>query len=259
MADLIGSSLRNAEAIDLGSSRFQIGDQLAAGEIQSFKFNLGRNRSFLAKLKGLGTDMALVQDLNGNSQIDGGEILASSRAPRKKADWLKLHDIPSGTYFLQIFTADGNPARYRLAMGQKRFRGDNPEMEAFLETNDIREQNGLDPLALNTQLSKAAFKHSKNMALQDFFSHTGMDGSQSWDRIQAAGYDYSMAAENIAIGYETGQEVLDGWMGSESHRVNVLDPALTEIGFGYFYLESDVGNINYNYYWTQTFGKPANG
>jgi hypothetical protein len=259
MADLIGSSLRDAKAIELGSSRFQAGDQLAAGEIHSFKFNLGRNRSFLANLKGLGTDMALILDRNGNNQVDAGEVFASSRTPQEKADWLKLHAIPQGTYFLQIFTADGKPARYRLAMGQRRFKGDNPEMEAFLETNDIREQNGLDPLALNTQLSKAAFKHSKNMALLDFFSHTGMDGSQSWDRIQAAGYDYSMAAENIAIGYETGKEVLAGWMGSESHRVNVLDPDLTEIGFGYFYLESDFGNINYNHYWSQTFGKPANG
>jgi uncharacterized protein YkwD len=258
MADLADGSLRDAESIKLGASRFQAGDQLAAGEAHIFQFRLNRNRSFLAKIKGWGVDVELIQDRNNNRQINPGDVFASSRSPQNNAELFKLHDIPNGNYYLRIFTSDGRPSRYRLVMGQRRFKGVDPEMAAFLITNEFREQNGLPPFALNMQLSKAAFRHSKNMALQDFFSHTGLDGSRSWDRIRAAGYDYSMAAENIAIGYSSADEVINAWMGSAGHRENILAPDLQEIGLGYFNLSPDPGVYNYEHHWTQTFGSPAN-
>ena len=92
------------------------------------------------------------------------------------------------------------------------------------------------------------------MALQDFFSHTGIDGSTMTQRIGVAGYQFSSAAENIAAGYTTPEEVVGGWMNSPGHRANILNPNLTEIGVGYYCLETDPGTLNYNHYWTQDFG-----
>ncbi|NEP07952.1 MAG: CAP domain-containing protein, partial [Okeania sp. SIO4D6] len=95
-----------------------------------------------------------------------------------------------------------------------------------------------------------------NMALQDFFDHTGLDGSSAGDRIETTGYDFSAWAENIAVGYLTPEAVVEGWMNSPGHRANILDPNLQEIGVGYYFLENDTGSVNFNNYWTQVFGTP---
>jgi uncharacterized protein YkwD len=124
------------------------------------------------------------------------------------------------------------------------------------ETNHQRNLHGCPPLTLNQQLVTAGQGHSNDMALNDFFSHTGSDGSSPWDRIQATGYKYSLAAENIAAGYSTPQAVVQGWMNSAGHRQNILNCDLEEIGVGYRNLENDSGQVNYHHYWTQVFASP---
>ncbi len=123
-------------------------------------------------------------------------------------------------------------------------------------TNYYRAQNSCPALTLNTQLTNAGQRHSEDMAINDFFDHTGSDGSPPWDRIHAAGYQYSMAAENIAAGYTTPEAVVDGWMQRPGHRDNILNCALQDIGVGYYYLVNDTGNLNYKHYWPQVFATP---
>ena len=130
-------------------------------------------------------------------------------------------------------------------------------IERVLElTNAERTKAGLEPLKLNQQLADAADSHSDSMAEDDFFSHTGADGSNVGDRVQSNGYDYLALGENIAAGQQTAEEVVQGWMESPGHRANILNSDYTEIGIGYEYLENDTGTVNYNHYWTQVFGTP---
>ncbi|MBD1859810.1 CAP domain-containing protein [Leptolyngbya sp. FACHB-1624] len=117
------------------------------------------------------------------------------------------------------------------------------EQQVFDLTNQQRAQFGLAPLSLNLTLNDVAEKHSQDMAGNNYFSHQGRDGSQPWDRMRAEGYNYSRAAENIAFGQPTAQDVVTAWMNSPGHRQNILDPNLQEIGVGY-----------YDGYWTQNFG-----
>ncbi|MBD1844805.1 CAP domain-containing protein [Cyanobacteria bacterium FACHB-63] len=117
------------------------------------------------------------------------------------------------------------------------------EQQVFDLTNQQRIQQGLPPLTLNLTLNDVAEKHSQDMATRNYFSHQGLDGSQPWDRMRAEGYNYSRAAENIAFGQPTPQDVVTGWMNSPGHRQNILNSNLKEIGVGY-----------YNGYWTQNFG-----
>ena len=126
-------------------------------------------------------------------------------------------------------------------------------------TNIERVNAGLQPLTLNSQLADAAQDHSDNMATDDFFSHTGADGSNVASRVQDSGYQYSTVGENIAAGQTTAAEVVEGWMNSPGHRANILNANYTEIGIGYEYLENDTGSVNYNHYWTQVFGTSLNG
>jgi hypothetical protein len=124
-------------------------------------------------------------------------------------------------------------------------------------TNLERAKAGLKPLTLNNQLAQAAQGHSDNMAADDFFSHTGADGSDLGDRVRDSGYQYLRTGENIAAGQQTAEGVVSGWMNSPGHRANILNPNFTEIGIGYEFLENDRGSVNYNHYWTQVFGTPS--
>ena len=71
-----------------------------------------------------------------------------------------------------------------------------------------RTEVNLDPLEIDSQLSQAAQIHSESMADDDFFSHSGIDGSSPFDRIRDTGYQYTTAAENIAAGYQTPEAVV---------------------------------------------------
>lgn len=134
--------------------------------------------------------------------------------------------------------------------------------------NQERRRNGCNAnLTLSPKLSAAANRHSTDMALHDVFSHTGSDNSTLVMRVQAAGYVYSWLAENIAAGYKTPQDVVNGWISSSGHHANMVNCNLRETGVGYYYqaddqhtVRDDNGNISgpYYYYWTQVFGTPAN-
>jgi len=91
--------------------------------------------------------------------------------------------------------------------------------------------------------------HSADMAKNNYFRHTGLDGSTFVDRLERAGYPRSGAAgENIAYGYATAQAVVTGWMNSDGHRSNILNCSAKATGVGLAYR----GNTPY---WTQLFGR----
>ena len=123
--------------------------------------------------------------------------------------------------------------------------------------NEERSERGLNPLKLDNQLTNIAEDHSQSMAKNDFFGHKDpTDNSSSLDRINEGGYEWSRWGENVAAGYSTPEDVMEGWMKSPGHRKNILNPNFTEMGIGYEFLANDKGSVNYNHYWTQVFGTP---
>lgn len=123
------------------------------------------------------------------------------------------------------------------------------EEKSLLElTNAIRGREKLPLFQPHPQLFKAARDHSVNMAKQGEMNHI-LDGKNPNDRVRAAGYRPARLAENITWSSgATIAELIQGWMDSESHRKNMLDPNLKELGLGY--ARDDKGNI----YATQVFG-----
>lgn len=124
--------------------------------------------------------------------------------------------------------------------------------------NQERSNRGLSPLTQNNQLRQAARGHSQDMACNNFFSHTGSDGSSMGNRILAAGYSYSWAAENIAASSSGGyspQSVVMGWMNSAGHRKNILNENAKHIGIGFRYV-SDGNQGDLDAYYTANFGRP---
>jgi uncharacterized protein YkwD len=107
------------------------------------------------------------------------------------------------------------------------------------------------PLAMNASLRTAARGHSLDMATQNYFSHTSLDGRTFDQRIRDAGYTAPTAlGENIAAGYSTPQAVVDGWMTSTGHCSNNMSPSYKSIGIGYAF----AAGSNFRHYWTQDFG-----
>ena len=120
--------------------------------------------------------------------------------------------------------------------------------------NAERADNGCRvPLVIDRRLASAAQSHSKNMDAGQFFAHEDPEGRHPWDRMEAAGYRYRLAAENIGAGFPTAERMVEAWMNSPGHRANILNCELTETGVGYVH---DVG-AHYRDYWTQDFGRPA--
>ncbi|GAB3989062.1 CAP domain-containing protein [Spirosoma daeguense] len=106
------------------------------------------------------------------------------------------------------------------------------------------------PLSLNSRLNGASNKHAVDMADYNYFSHTGRDGSQPWDRMTREGYQWIVAGENIAAGFTTPRSVVTAWLNSPGHCANIMNPGFQNVGVGYGYNISS----NYDHYWVTKFG-----
>ena len=120
------------------------------------------------------------------------------------------------------------------------------EQQVLELVNQERAINGLHLIAADPLLTKAARDHSEDMAQNNYFSHTGLNGSAPNQRIAATGYSFNSWGENIAAGYFSAASVMNGWMTSSGHRANILGSQFCDIGIGY----APAGRI-----WTQTFAR----
>ena len=97
--------------------------------------------------------------------------------------------------------------------------------------NQARQNEGLEPLKVNVQLSKLAADFAQDMRNRKFFAHVDPDGKDPFDRMAAVGIDFPNAGENITLSpdVETAHRML---LESPLHRENILNPKFTEIGIG---------------------------
>lgn len=101
------------------------------------------------------------------------------------------------------------------------------------DTNDARVANGVKPLTLNTELARAAQAKANDMAARNYWSHNTPAGNPPWIFVEAQNYQYEKIGENLAAGFSDSLATINGWMASPHHRENMLDPAFSEVGFGF--------------------------
>ena len=99
------------------------------------------------------------------------------------------------------------------------------------DTNVEREKASLPDLKTNDQLTSAAFAKAKDMFANNYWAHVSPSGVTPWKWIGDAGYNYTVAGENLAKNYPTAQATLNAWMGSTTHRENILNPQYQDVGF----------------------------
>ena len=97
-------------------------------------------------------------------------------------------------------------------------------------TNESRVSGHLQPLKANSQLDIAASEKLNDMAIKEYFAHTSPQGVTPWFWIKKSQYSYSVAGENLAIGFFTAKETVQAWLNSPSHRANILNPKYQDIG-----------------------------
>ena len=100
-------------------------------------------------------------------------------------------------------------------------------------TNTQRSANGAASLSLNSKLNAAAQAKANDMAARNYWSHNTPEGNPPWVFIEAQGYSYQKLGENLAAGFSSEDSTVAGWMASAPHKANLLDPAFSEVGFGF--------------------------
>jgi uncharacterized protein YkwD len=116
------------------------------------------------------------------------------------------------------------------------------EDEVVRLTNELRIAHGLRPVQPSEALRRAARAHSADMGMRRFFDHLDPDGRTPFERMRAHGHPRP-AAENLAHGQRTAQEVMQDWIRSPGHRANLLIADARFLGVGFS-----------RSFWTQNFG-----
>ena len=129
----------------------------------------------------------------------------------------------------------------------------NVNKEVLLQlVNDVRKAGcncgnvampSVSTITWNDLLATASYYHSRDMNDNNYFNHTGADGSSPGDRITAVGYKWRSYGENIAWGQPNEKEVINSWLKSEGHCRNIMNANFKEMGVA-----------RAGAYWTQVFG-----
>lgn len=174
-------------------------------------------------------------------------------------------------YWTQVFgtpLSNSNNTVVKGASSEKTPSADNTSVNtsanrvSFVEQltgliNQERIEAGLDSLSVDKQLSQAARQHSRDMAINDFASYKSPDGSTPGDRLEEAGYEGSVWGENIVLGSNDAEAVIDYLVENGSSSDNIFNPDFEDIGIGYKFLGNDTGSVNYKHYVTIDFGAEA--
>jgi uncharacterized protein YkwD len=99
-------------------------------------------------------------------------------------------------------------------------------------TNSSRASENLSQLQISPLLTRAAQAKADDMLARQYFSHNTPDGKAPWTFIQATGYNYITAGENLAVDFTEAESVEQAWMQSPGHRANILNKNFEQIGIG---------------------------
>ena len=117
------------------------------------------------------------------------------------------------------------------------------EAQVLESLNRERALNGVKPLIMSDDLQRTAQIRVRELFVS--FSHTRPNGESCYTTFPQG---YNWKGENIAMGHKSPEQVMDGWMNSEGHRANILNPKFTHVGIGALCIDG-------KYCWIQCFGE----
>lgn len=99
-------------------------------------------------------------------------------------------------------------------------------------TNLIRQNLNLAALTESALLNQAAYNKAEDMLVNQYFAHAGPDNRTLGGWLKQIKYNFAVAGENLAMGFTSPEDVVNGWVRSQTHYQNMIDPDFTEIGVG---------------------------
>ena len=115
------------------------------------------------------------------------------------------------------------------------------------------------PLRWSADLAAVAEAQSRDMAAQRRMSHRDSRNRSLPERLDANGYRFSAAAENVAVGYSSLDAVVEAWLASEGHCVNLMNTKVLELGLACSDSGDDAApaaDAAAGRYWTLVLGAP---
>ncbi|WP_057913187.1 CAP domain-containing protein [Peribacillus muralis] len=106
------------------------------------------------------------------------------------------------------------------------------EYQLFDLTNAARVNHDLSVLSWDKRVKVTAQDHSKDMAVNQYFNHTNLEGESPFDRMEDDKITFRMAGENLAAGQNSSIFAHEGLMNSIGHRENKLQKDFRSLGVG---------------------------
>lgn len=107
------------------------------------------------------------------------------------------------------------------------------QLEMLSYINAARSEAGVTALVLDKALCDGAYLKSKDMAVNNYFSHTSPTYGSPFDMMRSQGISYRAAGENIALNSSV-KGAHDAFMNSAGHRANILSNNFGKIGLGFY-------------------------
>ena len=116
------------------------------------------------------------------------------------------------------------------------------ESDVLYYVNIERAAAGVQPLSYNSDLGAAAAVRAQESSV--YFAHQRPDGREVKSVLNGA--SYSWFGENLAVSSVVdAQKIVRAWMGSPTHRANILNRHFTQMGL------HCVQGADGHYYWAQ--------
>lgn len=122
------------------------------------------------------------------------------------------------------------------------------EYQLFDLTNATRVKHNLPILTWDNDVRETARKHSRDMAENQYFDHTNLQGQSPFDRMKEDDIQFNMAGENLAYGQFSSIFAHEGLMNSLGHRENILKENYQYLGVGVAFNNKSQPYYTENYY-----------
>jgi len=162
--------------------------------------------------------------VNSNNQEYNSKMADNSSKP---ADKQTIATAPAKTT-----VQPSTPNRSKSASSNTQPANAAQEMLGYI--NNARAEKGLHPLALESALCQGAYLKSKDMAVNNYFSHNSPTYGSPFDMMKNQGIKYRCAAENIAKNFSI-LKSHEAFMNSSGHRANILNPDFNKVGLGFYW------------------------
>lgn len=139
---------------------------------------------------------------------------------------------------------------------------DNRIFDVLRLTNNVRDSLNLSLLTASDGLTDAAQIRADEISIigeesGTITNHQRLNGDDYDTVFDDVGKSYANHAENLDAGATSAQDVVNGWVGSASHYVNIRNPIYNKLGVGYTYYDTG-SDSSPRYYWTQMFADSLN-